>query len=118
MIKIKNFRDLEVWKLGKKIVMEIYLLTKDFPKDELYGLTSQMRRAAISIPSNISEGFNRFYNKEYKQFLFIVLGSCAELETQIELGFDLGYCQKTSCDQLLEFLDHESRMLRNLIKRL
>ena len=116
--KIKNFRDLEVWKLGKEIVSDIYRITQDFPKEELYGLTAQMRRAAISIPSNISEGFNRFHNREYRQFLFITLGSCAELETQIEVAHDLGYFQKDIYDTLLEKLDHESRMIRNLIKKL
>jgi len=75
--KIKNFKDLRIWQEGIKLVKYIYLLTKDFPKDELYGLSSQMRRCAVSIPSNIAEGFRRYHNKEYKQFLFITLGSCA-----------------------------------------
>lgn len=65
---IKNFRDLEVWKLGIKIVTDIYKLTGEFPKSEIYGLVSQMRCSAVSIPSNISEGFNRCHNKEYRQF--------------------------------------------------
>ena len=116
--KIRNFRDLDVWNLGKEIVVDIYTLTKSFPKEELYGLTSQMRRAAVSLPSNISEGFNRFHNKEYKQFLYIALGSCAELETQMEVSFDLGYISGEFKDGILEKIDHESRMLRNLIKKL
>jgi four helix bundle protein len=65
--KIRNFRDLEVWQLGKKIVVATYKATRNFPTDERFGLTSQMRRAAVSIPSNIAEGFNRFGNKEYRQ---------------------------------------------------
>jgi four helix bundle protein len=115
---IRNFRDLEVWQLGKKIVLRVYQITKAFPREERYGLTAQMRRAAVSIPSNIAEGFNRYNNKEYRQFLYIALGSCAELETQMELACDLGYLDATERDQLLEQMDFESRMLRNLIKKL
>ena len=65
-MKIKNFRDLDVWKLGKKIVLNVYRVTKEFPKDELYGLVGQMRRAGLSIPSNVAEGFNRSHNREYR----------------------------------------------------
>jgi len=78
--KIKNFEDLRIWQKGIEVVKDVYILTKKFPKEELYGLTSQMRRSAVSIPSNIAEGFRRYHNKEYKQFLYIVLGSCAELD--------------------------------------
>ncbi|GAF73329.1 unnamed protein product, partial [marine sediment metagenome] len=78
--KIKNFQDLRIWQKGIEVLKDIYILTKKFPKEELYGLTSQMRRSAVSIPSNIAEGFRRYHNKEYKQFLYIALGSCAELE--------------------------------------
>jgi len=80
--KIKNFQDLRIWQKGIEVVKDIYILSKKLPKEELYGLTSQMRRSAISIPSNIVEGFRRYHNKEYKQFLYIALGSCAELETK------------------------------------
>ncbi len=117
-MKIKNFRDLDVWKLGKKIVLEVYRVTKEFPKEELYGLVGQMRRAALSTPTNVAEGFNRVHNREYRQFLFVALGSCAELETQVEVAFEIGYLSQADRDQLLGDLDHESRMLRNLIKRL
>jgi four helix bundle protein len=117
-MKSKNFRDLEVWKLGKEIVLDVYRVTKDFPKEELYGLVSQMRRAAASIPSNVAEGFNRKHNPEYRQLLYVALGSCAELETQIEVAYDLEFLSVGDRDKMLEKLDHESRMLRNLIKRL
>ncbi|MGH8646688.1 MAG: four helix bundle protein [Gammaproteobacteria bacterium] len=117
-MKIKNFRDLEVWKLGKEIILDVYRVTAEFPREELYGLASQMRRAAVSIPSNVAEGFNRKHNREYRQFLYIALGSCAELETQIEVAHDLKFLDARGRDSLLEKLDHESRMLRNLIKRL
>ena len=116
--KIRNFRDLDIWQLGKKLVVDIYKVTQSFPKEEYYGLIPQMRRAAISIPSNIAEGFNRFHNREYRQFLYIAIGSCAELETQVEIAYELEYLDETSKNALLEEIDHESRMLRNLIKKL
>lgn len=115
---IKDFRDLKVWKLGKTIALEVYGLSKNFPKEELFGLTSQMRRAAISIPSNIAEGFNRFYKKEYQRFLYIALGSCGELETQTEIACELNYFGSEEKCRLLEDIDHEARMLRSLIKQL
>ena len=117
-MKIRNFRDLQVWRLGKALAMEIYKLTSSFPREELYGLVSQMRRAAVSIPVNIAEGFNRFHNKEYRQFLFIALGSCAELETQLEIACDLEYLKINDRDTVLEKINHEVGMLRNLIKKL
>ena len=117
-MKIKNFRDLDVWKLGKRIALDVYRVTTGFPDQERYGLVSQMRRAAISLPSNVAEGFNRVHNKEYCQLLFVALGSCAELETQIEVASELGFMPKSDHDRLLEDLDHESRMLRNLVKKL
>jgi len=116
--KIRSFRDLEVWQLGMKIVVDIYTTTKNFPKEEVYGLINQMRKATVSVPSNIAEGFNRLSNKEYKHFLFISLGSCGELETQVEACFLLKYINESEKNSLLEMLDHESRMLRNLIKKL
>ena len=116
--KIKNFRDLDIWQLGKKIVGMVYAATREFPREELFTLIAQMRRAAISIPSNIAEGFNRYHNKEYRQFLYLALGSCAELETQIETCEDLVYISQSIKLELLEKVDHESRMIRNLIKKL
>jgi len=116
--KVMHFKDLEVWHLGKEIALLIYKLTARFPKEELYGLTSQMRRAAISVSSNIAEGFNRFHNREYRRFLLLSLGSCAELETQLEISFSLNYIQKEQTEMLLDKLNHETRMLRKLIKKL
>jgi len=116
--KIKNFRDLDVWKKGIEIVKDVYTTVDAFPKQEYYGLASQMQRSSVSIPSNIAEGFNRFHNKEYRQFLYMALGSCAELETQIEIAQELKYINGHRKDSLLEKVDHESRMLRNLIKKL
>jgi four helix bundle protein len=116
--KIKSFRDLDIWKKGIKIVRDIYEITENFPKQEMYGLSNQMRRAAISIPSNVSEGFRRYHNKEYKQFLYIALGSCAELETQITIAKELKYITESSEAKLLEDIDHVCRMTSNLMKKL
>ena len=113
--KIRNFRDLDVWKKEIKIVREVYRITDTFPKQELYGLVSQMQRSSVSIPSNIAEGFN--HNKEFKQFLYVALGSCAELETLVEVATELKYIDERKKSYILENLDHESRMLSNLIKK-
>ncbi len=112
----KSYRDLDIWKNGIEIVDSIYNITKKFPKDETFGLAIQMRKSVVSIPSNIAEGFARQYNKEYKQFLYVALGSCAELETQIIVGANQGYYSKEIEEKLLELLDHESRMIMNMIK--
>jgi four helix bundle protein len=116
--KIKTYRDLDIWKAGIRLVKNIYKLTEKLPKHELYGLVSQMRRSAISIPSNVAEGFRRYHNKEYKHFLYMSLGSCAELETQITIAKELGYTQENKEILLLEDLDHICRMISNLIKKL
>ena len=96
----------------------IYLATKEFPKEELYGLTSQMRRCAVSIPSNISEGFSRGHRKEYVQFLSISLGSCAELTTQLEIATRLRYLDEQRLQELKGELDEISRMTMGLIKKI
>jgi four helix bundle protein len=116
MEKIRNIRDLNIWKLGMEIVEDIYKLTKEFPKEELYGLSAQMRRCAVSIPSNVAEGFTRKHNKEYKQFLYISLGSCAELETQIEITTKLSFLSDKQKEELLEKINHTTRMIMNLLK--
>ncbi len=115
---IKRFKDLRIWQKGIEVVTDIYTLTKKFPKEELFGLTSQIRRSAISVPSNIAEGFRRYHNKEYKQFLYIALGSCAELETQIAIARMLKYITEEKETELIEKLDHLCRMTTNLIKKL
>jgi four helix bundle protein len=89
-----------------------------FPKEEMYGLSAQMRRSAVSIPSNVAEGFRRYHNKEYRQFLYITLGSSAELETQITIAKELKYIHEEQEAMLLEKLDHICRMTSNLIKKL
>ncbi len=116
--RIKNFRDLQVWKKGIEIVKDVYGTTRSLPRYEVFGLSSQMQRSAVSIPSNVAEGFNRVHNKEYQHFLYIALGSCAELETQAEIAAELKYLAPDKKAVLLEELDHEARMLRNLAKKL
>jgi len=115
---IETYRDLDIWKKGIEVVKDIYELTEKFPKQETYGLVSQMRRSAISIPSNVAEGFKRYHNKEYKHFLHMSLGSCAELETQITIAKELKYIQENEEAILLEKLDHIGRMISNLLKKL
>ena len=115
---IKSFRDLEVWQKAIQLVKEIYLVTKELPKEEVYGLSSQMRRAAVSIASNIAEGKTRKSINEYINFLYIALSSASELETQIVISKELKYIESNTEDNLLENLNHISRMLQNLIKSL
>jgi four helix bundle protein len=111
---IKTFRELDIWKKGIELVKEVYAATNKFPIHELYGLTSQMRRAAVSIPSNVAEGFRRRHPKEFKQFLNIALGSSAELETQIVIALELNYIDDGSENKIFEQIDHISRMIANL----
>lgn len=118
MGKIQTYRDLDIWNAGIKLVKEIYKLAEKFPKEEMYGLSAQMRRSAVSIPSNVAEGFRRYHNKEYRQFLYIMLGSCTELETQLTIAKELKYIQEEQEAVLLEKLDHICRMTSNLIKKL
>jgi len=116
--RIRRFKDLKVWQKGIELVKEIYEITKDFPKDEQYGLSTQMRRAAVSIPSNIAEGFKRMHAKEHKQFLNIALGSCAELETQVIIAKELNYIRSDKEAILVEVIDHICGMTVNLHKKL
>lgn len=118
MEKIKTFRDLKVWQKGIELVKTIYKITKGFPKEELYNLSSQMRRSAISIPANIAEGFRRRYSKEHKQFLSIALGSASELETYIVITKELNYINTKDEECLTQLLNHICGMLVNLDKKI
>ena len=93
-MKTMSFKDLIVWQKSYELVLEIYKMTGSFPKSEIYGLSQQMRRAAVSIPSNIAEGYGRKHKTEYNQFLSIAYGSLLELETQFLLAMDLNYISK------------------------
>jgi len=115
----KTFRELRVWTDGIQLVKGVYHLTNDFPPSELYGLISQMRRAAVSIPANIAEGFRRKGGKEFKQFLNISHGSLAELETHLIVAAELGYVKEGDHSQrILNQIDGLSRMITALIKSL
>lgn len=112
---MKTHKDLEVWKKSISLVTEIYSITKSFPKEEIYGLTNQMRRAAVSVPSNISEGAARQTNKEFIQFLYIALGSNTELETQLLIAYKLNYMSKNDYEICYQSVDKIGKMLSGLI---
>lgn len=116
--KIQSYKQLEVWKKGILLVEKVYDLTEKFPRQELYGLANQMRKSAVSIPSNIAEGFARNFTKEYLRFLYFSLGSCAELETQLMIAKIRKYGSDLEIGELEREIDYESRMLMNLIKAL
>lgn len=117
-VKVKDYKELKVWQKGIEIVDSVYKLTDGFPKSEVYGLAGQMRRAAVSIPSNVAEGFVRRGSKEYRQFLHVSLGSCAELDTQMVIANRRKYIADEEYRLLAEELNHETRMLVSLIGKL
>jgi four helix bundle protein len=110
-----NHKDLEVWKESMALAREVYLVTKGFPKEELYGITSQIRRASVSIPSNIAEGAARSSDNEFIQFLYISLGSLSELETQLLLSRDLKFIENL---KVLPKIESIKMKLLGLIKYL
>jgi four helix bundle protein len=109
----RKHHDLIVWQEARILVKDIYTVTKQFPREEIYALTSQMRRAAVSVPSNISEGAARTSKKEFLQFLSIARGSLSELETQVILTTDLGYLENN--EPLLSRIDRTFSLLGGLI---
>ena len=115
---IRSFRDLDIWKKGIELVKSVYNVSRSFPKSEIYGLTSQTQRSAISVPSNIAEGHTRGHKAEYKQFLFIALGSLAELETQLIIAYELGYVESIKKNTLIAEMDILGKQIRTLISRL
>lgn len=116
IMEIRSHKDLEVYKIAMDFVVRIYKITDDFPKKEQYGLTSQLRRAAISIPSNISEGAARRNTKEFIQFLYYSLGSAAEIETQVEISKRLNFLNDT--EDIEKMLKSIINMIAGLIKSL
>jgi four helix bundle protein len=113
---LKTHKDLNVWQNSIDFVTKIYNISKNFPKEEAYGLQNQIRRAAVSIPSNISEGASRNSKKEFIQFLYVALGSASEVETQIIIANKIGYI--SDVDQLLNEIDLIKKMLNGLISYL
>jgi len=110
----RGHRDLVAWKKAMELVTEIYRVTREFPKDEVYGLVSQLRRAAVSVPSNLAEGYGRNSRKEFYQFVGMARGSLAEVETQIEIAKSLQYVSEKSCCELLSRVDEVGRVLTGL----
>ena len=115
---IKSHRDLLVWQKGMDMTEATYRLTARFPKEEMYGLVSQMRRCSVSIPSNIAEGFGRDNTGSFVQHLRIAQGSLKELETQIMISVRVGHCNSTATDMLLASCEELGKMLRALIRSL
>ena len=112
---MRSHRDLDVWKTSMELVSEVYRFTREYPKEELFALTSQIRKSAISIPSNIAEGAARSGNREFVRFLYIALGSCAELETQLLISKNLNYPVPADIFSKLDRIRH---MLLGLIRSL
>lgn len=112
----RGYRDLVVWQKARKLTVEIYEVTEQFPQSEIYGLTSQMRRSAVSIASNIAEGSKRGSKKDFKHFLTIALGSSAELETQIDITKSLPFGKKLEYAKADSYLIECMKMLTKLIQ--
>ncbi len=106
-----GYKELKVWQCGMQITRSVYRVTADFPKEEIYGLTSQLRRCAVSIPSNIAEGHARDSRKELARFVSIARGSLAELETQLLIAEDLEFGDREQIRALLDLTNEEGRML-------
>ncbi|MGB6868456.1 MAG: four helix bundle protein [Acidobacteriaceae bacterium] len=113
----RHFRDLQVWQRSMTLEQDVYRLTESFPGSELFGLTSQIRRAAVSVPSNIAEGRERMTQKSFVVFLSQARGSLYELETQIELARDLGFAGKDQADTIIAAAAEISRMLHGLVAK-
>mgnify|MGYP001126705625 CR=1 FL=1 len=110
-----NYTDLDVWKYSRELVRLVYLLTKSFPKEDLYTLTNQTRRSVFSVPSNIAEGVGRQSNKETIHFLYIAKGSLQEVETQLYLSFDLEYISEEQLKNILEKVITTKKLLNGFI---
>jgi four helix bundle protein len=118
MTSIVSYRDLDAYKKGYQLALQIYQVTRHFPADERYGLTDQLRRAAVSIPSNIAEGYRRCSRTDYVRFLKIAFGSCGELETQLDICRDIGLIGSGDHDRLSALSSEVSKILNGLIRSL
>ena len=114
---VESYRDLIAWKKAKDLALEVYCCTREFPKAEIYGLSAQMRRAAVSVPSNIAEGKGRYSQREFVQFLHHARGSLLELETQLEIARDLGYFDSCTFKRITGKSTEVGRILNGLIRR-
>jgi four helix bundle protein len=118
MTTIRSYRDLEVWQRAMELSRSVYSVTSRFPREELYGITSQMRRAAVSVPSNVAEGHARCSTKEFLHHLSMALGSLAELETQLILSESLGFVTPDDLNKLLSDSDALGKRMRSLMESL
>ena len=116
IIIVKTYKDLDIFKGGYKLSLHIYKLTTLYPKDELYGITSQLRRAAVSVPLNIAEGYGRKSKDDFKRFLRISLGSTNETETLLLLSKDLGYIESEKCEELIKQYNILGKKIYKLIE--
>ncbi|MBI4698641.1 MAG: four helix bundle protein [Nitrospirae bacterium] len=114
---MKNYRDLIVWQRSMELVTSVYLATKTFPKEEIYGLVPQIRRSCVSIPSNIAEGYGRYSTNDYLRFLQVSRGSLYELQTQLEVCHNLNYLSREKFEELFEQSRGIERMLCSLIRK-
>lgn len=112
----KSYTELDVWKVARELTNSIYTITKDFPQHEVFGLSSQMRRCAVSVPSTIAEGCGRNSAAETIRFLYIARGSLYELETQCYLAFDQNYLQSNGLEEVLEQITKSKQMLNGFIR--
>ena len=115
---MRNFQQLEFWQRSHQLTLQVYSLTKSFPKEEIYGLTSQMRRSSSSIPTNIAEGCGRHSSTELKRFLIIAAGSTSELQYQFILSKDLGYMTETIFKELSDEISQIRKMIFSYCERL
>jgi four helix bundle protein len=115
---MKDFRELKVWEKGHRLALKIYDVTKKFPREEVYGLTSQMRRSSVSIPTNIAEGCGRNRDTELNRFFEIAMGSASELEYLSLLARDLSFLDKEECNTLTNEITEVKRMLASFIRKL
>ena len=111
---IRPYRKLEVYTVGKELVLRVYELLKKFPKEEQYALCDQLRRAVVSVPSNIAEGLGRLSEKEQVRFIEIAYGSLMEVETQLDIAFDLHYLTEEDIESVMALVDREARLLSGL----
>jgi four helix bundle protein len=114
---MKTYRDLIIWQKSMTFVTEIYKLTATFPKEEIYGITSQIRRSAVSVPSNIAEGYGRNSTGDYLRFLNIASASLYEIQTQIEISQNLNYIQREQFEYIYELSRELERMLSSLVAK-
>lgn len=115
---IRTYRDLVVWQKAMGMVTQVYLASQGFPPEEIYGLTAQLRRSAVSIPSNIADGYGRNATADYVRFLHIATGSLYEMQTQAEIALNLGYLGTEKSESLYETSREVERMLSSLVRRL